>query len=211
MELHRFFKKNERILEYFLSRLPSVTFAVVFCSSASYSWIDAFCQRVHLSYVNVHEMDMTHAKKVGPMLLGKPSLLYVFTDGTEFWIIKSFLENCKQFPSLIVTSFNYIMGWGPTITTPFPKNNAKKQLYDINYQGCSLHGLVALLRKYKYRYTGLFRYAQGVVFVRDDEYRSMHPFQEPVPEDMLTLPNVTYALEHRWPKVKHKFWIQVHG
>lgn len=211
MEIHRSFKTNEHILEYFLARLSCVTYVITMCSSPE--WINTFCNRIKLSYIQVHELNPLFAKKIAPMLLVKPSLLYVFSNGTEFWLIKSFLEKCEKFPSLIVTSFNYIMGDKLKITTPFHhncKNTRSQKLYDINYHGCSLHALITLLKRYNYTYTGIYRYAQGVVFIRNDEYRSLTPFSKPEPSDILTLPNVIYALEHRWPKVQNKCWIQVH-
>ena len=202
MEIHRTFKKNEHILEYFLSRLSSITFAVTLCS-ANEKWIDNFCNRVKLSYIKINELDMMHSRKIASMLLVRPSLLYVYTNGTEFWLIKAFMEKCQNFPSLIVTSFNYIMGTEPNITTPYPRKDTKK-MFDINYQGCSIQALITMLHKYNYRYTGIFRYAQMVVFIRNDEYRPLSPLQEPNPSDILSLPNVKYALKKRSPQCYNK-------
>jgi hypothetical protein len=204
MRIHTFYKKNEHILEYYLSKLEQTTFVVTLC--VSNTWINTFCKRINMSYIKVNDLSQSYVKRIASTLLVRPTMLYVFSGGTEYWLIRSFLDHCSRYPTMIVTSFNYIMGIDKQITTPYTPNI--KSVFDINYQGCSINAMITLLKKYKYEYVGMFRYAQGAIFIRESHYDTLYPF-EPNISDMLSLPNVVYALEHRWPKVSNKCWVHV--
>lgn len=205
MILHQYHKKNEYILDFCLSKLSTgKTFVVTLCTCNK--WITNYCKDACLSYIQVNDLDVDYVKRFAPLLLMSPVILYVFTGGTEYWILKAFVENSKMLPTIIITSFNYIIDIDRPCTVPYCRK--PKERFNINYQGCSLHALKILLGKYNYKYAGIFRYAQGVIFVKETETHLLEACN-PNPTDILSLPNVVYGLEKRWPLVKGLFWVTV--
>jgi len=205
MSLHQRFKKNEDLLNFCLKHISTVNFVVTICGSNT--WINNFCKENSLSYIQVNDTSVKYLKRFSSILLINPVIVYVYTNGTEYWVIKAFVENCKCLPNFIITSFNYIAGTVKKITVPYTQKDPKTK-YDVNYQGCSLNALVTLLKKHNYKYLGVFRYAQGVIFVKDDEQQLLKMFDSNVGE-ILDLPNVSYGVENRWPLVRNKFWVNI--
>jgi hypothetical protein len=205
MILHQHHKKNEHIVDFCLSKVyTNKTFVVTLCTCNK--WINNYCKTSCLSYIQVNDLGVDYVKSFASMLLVSPMILYVFTSGTEYWILKAFVENSKKLPTIIITSFNYIIGIDKPCTVPYSRN--PKERLNIHYQGCSLSALQILLGKYKYKYAGILRYAQGVIFVKESE-TSLLEACNPDPTDILSLPNVVYGLEKRWPLVKKLFWVSV--
>lgn len=204
MKLHQHFKNDNEIVSYCLSKLSNITFVIIICNCNK--WITNYCNTSSLSYIQVDRIEDTYIKLFSSFLMMKPSLLYVYSKGTEYWIIKAFVEKSKHLPDLIMISFNYIAGISRKITVPYTRTNMA--MYDINYSGCSLNALIILLNKYNYKYIGVFRYARGVIFAKDDTKELIDGCDSNL-EDINTIPNVAYGIKNRWPLVEKKFWVNV--
>lgn len=202
MELHQRFKTDEQILSFCFKNINQ-TYVIAICNS--YDWIGDFCKHHKISYAHANDKSIKTVKYIGANLSQTPSALYIYMGGVEFWVIKAYLENNHNFPKLIITSFNYISGINNPITVPYTQN---QNLLNINYKGASFKALVILLSKYKYKYLGVLRYAQGIIFLQEDQRHLSRQVESNICE-ILSLPNVSFGIQNRWAKVKNNFWVNV--
>jgi hypothetical protein len=202
MELHKRFKTDELILLFCLRNIINVTYIISICDSNN--WIDSFCKKNKISYIRVNDKSINNVKIIGSLLSPTPSILYVYMGGVEYWLLKAFLQDNTHLPQMIVTSFNYICGMVKSITVPYTQNPKSN---NINYQGSSITALSNLLSKYNYKYLGVLRYAQGVIFLKENNSLSIQVESNIC--EILTLPNVVFGMKSRWDVVKHNFWVNI--
>lgn len=139
--------------------------------------------------------------------------LSVECKATDFWIIKTFIEQCKELnislPNVVVVRYNYILGPQKSLVVPYTTN---KNNNDINYTGASLQAYNNILKDYVF--IGCLKYALAGFFVKRDLIVSQSLqrdplFQEANVDHAFAYPNVIYGMTTRWPQVEKKFWIQI--
>lgn len=147
-------------------------------------------------------------------------LLNVNTDGVEYWMLKSFLQECKTIdskPNVIVCKINNIMGSKP-LTVPYVPPEKREDVFDTNYIGASIAAIHTLLKS-DYEFVGTTKYATQAVYVKTRRIPGPHTGDPSGLKITFYLPtfdeyfekfkNVKYGFRNRWPLAQKKFWITV--
>ena len=144
-------------------------------------------------------------------------LLAVECIGTDFWILKTFMEQCTRLsfskPNVIVVRYNYIMGPTKSIAVPYINNINKQKNININYTGASLQAYISILKDYVF--IGCIRLAFSGFFIKrslicgNSKLMNDAFFSEANIDYCFSYPNVVYGMKKRWPLVNKKFWLTV--
>ena len=136
-------------------------------------------------------------------------LLAVECKATDFWLIKTFMEQCMEYnyslPNVVVVRYNYILG--PTLSLAVPYSTSKKN-NDINYTGASLKAYCNILKDYTF--IGCLKFALAGFFIKTSLMKHSNlDLEDANIEDTFKYPNVVYGMEKRFPETKKKFWITI--
>ena len=225
--------QEDGILEYIFDRLPlnkykrryyvyirdeyhlKKKFNILRNLILNYKFVNAVCHKTY-SHGNV-SCEIEFVKELfsnGGLLFNNPiDLLSVECMNTDFWIIKTYIEQCKKFdmtpPNVIVTRYNYILGPHKSVAVPYTKTRKDN---DMNYTGASLMAYCNILKDYVF--IGCVKFALSGFFVRRDvilKNKLNHDdfFQQANIDHCFSYPNVSYGMTSRWPKVERKFWISI--
>lgn len=147
-------------------------------------------------------------------------LLHVNTDGMEYWMLKTFLNECEGVgskPRVIVCKINNILLAKP-LTVPYVPPEKRQGMFDANYVGASVAAVHTLLRS-DYAFVGTTRFATHAVYVKSTCIPGPHTgdpsglkttFHLPTFDEYFRLfRNVKHGFDNRWPLVQNKFWITV--
>ncbi len=225
--------QEDGILEYIFDRLPlnkykrryyvyirdehhlKKKFNLIRNLIKKYKFVNAVCHKTY-PHGNIKcEMEFVKELFTGNgLLFNNPiDLLSVECIGTDFWIIKTFIEQCKHYnissPNVIVVRYNYILGPHKSVAVPYTKT---KKDNDINYTGASLKAYCNILKDYVF--IGCVKFAMAGFFVRRDviiknKLNDDTFFQDANIDQCFSYPNVLYGMTTRWSTVERKFWISI--
>lgn len=174
---------------YFSSNKNTCVFPPLFVSS----WI---------TRGNVNELIAKHG------FTGDIDLFSLDLDGVDYHIWKAM---DVVTPRVVVVEYNNILGPERSVTVPYADNfnGYAMSVTDgtPNYFGASLAAFVKLGREKGYRLVGTNRYGYNAFFVRNDLMPDLLP--EVQARDCFAHPKNKWDIEHRYPLVRDKEWIEV--
>ena len=148
-------------------------------------------------------------------------LLHVNTDGMEYWMLKTFLQECEGVdskPNVIVCKINSIIGSRKPLTVPYVPPAKRGSVFDANYVGTSVAAVHTLLKS-DYEFVGTTQYATHAVYVKARCIPGPHTGDPSGLKTTFHLPtfdeyferfnNVQYGIMRRWPLVQSNFWVTV--
>lgn len=137
------------------------------------------------------------------------SVLSVDVCGVDFWLLKTYMDNCNeaQKPAVIVVRINYIIDPKRSICVPYAPPNRRSHIFTSNYYGASLTAYINLLTPHKYTFVGTTTYGLVGFFVQQTDGVEMARMDPVAYLD--AFPNVAYARSMRWPQVEKNCWITV--
>lgn len=148
-------------------------------------------------------------------------LMYVNTDGMEFWMLKTFLQECESTsvkPNVIVCKINNIIDHSKSITVPYVPSEKRSSMFDTYYIGASISAIHTLLKS-DYEFVGTTKYATHAIYVKSicipgpctgDPSGLKTTFHLPTFEEYFELfQNVKHGHRSKWPLVSNKFWVTV--
>jgi hypothetical protein len=136
---------------------------------------------------------------------GEIDLLSLDVDGVDYWIWKAV---DAVHPRVVVLEFNHL--WGPDLSVTVPYSDdfvAGFSQYGSDYAGASLKAFVKLGQEKGYRLVGTNAIATNAFFIRQDIECSWLP--EIDASVCFTHPRARFGMQHRYPGIKDKDWIEV--
>jgi hypothetical protein len=136
---------------------------------------------------------------------GEVDLLSLDIDGIDYWLWK---EIACISPRVVVMEFNHLWGPDASVTVPYADDFvAEFTPYGSDYAGASLRAMVKLSRDKGYHLVGTNAIATNAFFLRDDLACDWLP--EIDPASCFEHPRARFGMEHRFPAIKDKKWIEV--
>ena len=165
-----------------------------------------------LNHINlfewIHKMNLhSVATLVSCIHQQKVDLLVVDVYGNDFWILKTYLQECKieHKPNLIVVKYNHNFPSEVSVTVPYSKSATR----ETPYHGASLLAFCTMLNEY--RFIGCSLYGEMAFFVKQDVVKeTTDPYLQPANVNHCFLyPNVQQHMRANWPWLQKRLLIKV--
>ena len=166
---------------------------------------------IHKSLPLLYQLNLHTTKQLVQTCIRTDTIdiLILDTYGNDFWILKSFIQECKEQhkPNIIVVHYNNAYPSDMSITIPYTRN--KSYAKDSYYWGASLLAYCNLLKDYHFIGCSLygvlgFFVKKSVVTNSKDPYLQCANIQH-----CFLYPNVQYKIKTQWPHLQKRLFIQV--